>query len=160
MADVTERLTAAQYRQEMGQGSAAPARKPLDQRERRLQIEVVDWLRECTLTMGGAAILWTHLGNERRDRADAILQYRQGVLAGAPDLLFWVGGGRVVNIELKDPTGGKLSREQLIVANRLELLGHRHRVVRSIEEVRAELLIAGVQIVETPLARARRESAT
>jgi len=33
-------------------------------------------------------------------------------------------------------------------------------VARSIEEVRAELLIAGVTIVETPLARARRESAT
>jgi hypothetical protein len=145
MAD--ERMTAAEYRRTVLGDKPAGRRKP-QQRERALHIAVVDWLRSCDLTSAGVPILFSHFANERRDKRDAILQYRQGVLSGAPDLIFWLADGCVLNLELKDEQTGRLSANQKEIERSLRALGHVYVVAKSLEQVYLALRDHGIGIVE------------
>ena len=56
-----------------------------------------------------------------------------GATAGAPDLIIWLPRGRVGCMEVKTRTG-RQSGAQIEVQQRLEALGHRYEVVRSLTE--------------------------
>lgn len=56
-------------------------------------------------------------------------------MAGVPDRLVLLPGGKIVFVELKAP-GRKMSQRQVKVAKRLAEMGHIVRVIDSIEGIR------------------------
>ena len=82
---------------------------------------------------------------------DVVRPAGQGVLGGASDLVFLVGGGVVVHIEVKVPAGpdndaGTQSKAQRIFERAVRRLGHHYRVITSVEEYQALLLEFGVKL--------------
>lgn len=77
-----------------------------------------------------------HLAGNKLARAkQAAALRRDGLRPGAPDLLVLKAGGESAFLEVKREKGGELSPNQKWWAQRLEFLGHRYAVVRSIEDV-------------------------
>jgi hypothetical protein len=147
-------ISAAEYRRLQGldpAGSdpgAAPASR--EQSEIELTIEVAEYLRACEIEA-----VWTHVANERRDRAEAVRSWRMGLLPGVTDLVFWLPNGGTLAIELKTQTG-RQSPAQRDFEARLACYGHPYRICRSIAEVYAALREHGVVIREGAVAKARR----
>lgn len=113
---------------------------PNVQYERELTVAVVEWLRLMG-QLGRLAGRWTHIANERRDRIEAVLAWRMGVEAGAPDFVFFLPDGQGATIELKRPDGkGTLSAAQREWRDDLLALGWRWALCSSIEEVESALL--------------------
>jgi hypothetical protein len=73
----------------------------------------------------------------------AVQMKAEGLLPGMPDLGFAMEEGRTAWLELKNDKG-RLSDLQIGVRRRLENLGHRWRVARSVEEAIDQLNELGV----------------
>lgn len=158
---MTDTLTAAEYRRLNGLPPPGADRTPRNLRisvatETALQIAVADWLR--ALEFEPPSPVWFHVANERKSKMESIRSWRMGQLAGVPDLIFLLPGGRTFSIELKLPKGS-LTDSQRELHPRMRELEHPVEVSRSLDAVRDELARQGVRFRETPLAKAMRESA-
>ena len=91
------------------------ALRPVD---RELEKHAEKALRTCTLLLGGLCFKLTFLG-----------------VAGAPDRILFMPGGRLIFVELKKP-GGKLEASQKVMFPKLERLGFTVHVVVGIDGVR------------------------
>ena len=72
-----------------------------------------------------------------------------GVVAGFPDLVCAIPGGRTVFFETKRPVGGVVSEQQQAVHERLRNAGHVVGVVTSPETALAVLQAAGIPLRAT-----------
>jgi hypothetical protein len=107
--------------------------------EDQLQIRVAQWL-DLALPPGA---VWHHSPNEgNRHVAYKVKQKRMGTKPGWPDIEIFVPGDQSkvgisisIFIELKRPKGGKLSENQAMVRNKLELAGCFWQLCRSIDQV-------------------------
>jgi hypothetical protein len=59
----------------------------------------------------------------------------QGFIKGLPDLVLYLPDGKLLNLELKKPSGGVQSSDQLVVETKLRALGHTYHIIRSTEQV-------------------------
>lgn len=119
--------------------------------ERDIQRSCIHWLR--TVLPPGSIV--AAIENERglawgdamqRARYGANRK-RSGVVAGVPDCFCALPGGRVLWLEFK-AEGGRLSPAQKVMHEGMGRLGHSVFVVRSIEDCREVLLVAGVRTRE------------
>lgn len=103
--------------------------------EARLQYEILMWLQSNN-------IFAFHCPNgEERNIKVAMKLTAMGVRAGIPDLLLPLPAGKMLWIELK-LLKGKLSKPQVKMIERLELLGHQVLVVHADSLLQAkEILI-------------------
>jgi len=110
-----------------------------DETEDQLQIRVAQWL-DLALPPGA---VWHHSPNEgNRHVSYKVKQKRMGTKAGWPDIEIFVPGDQSkvgisisIFIELKRPKGGKLSENQAMVRDKLELAGCFWQLCRSIDQV-------------------------
>lgn len=125
----TEHISAARYRQTMAGPlvAAEEKRKPV-QHEAALQRAVVEYLEARHLTFYAVP------NGTKRGVIQAAYMKRQGVRAGAPDLVVWLPNGRTLNLELKAGKNG-LSLAQKAMQAAAEVLGHEYRVCRTLDEV-------------------------
>ena len=72
---------------------------------------------------------------EAKKRGGLAVKFVSPGMAGVPDRLVLLPGGKIVFVELKAP-GRKMSQRQVKVAKRLAELGHIVRVIDSIEGIR------------------------
>lgn len=77
-----------------------------------------------------------------RTKAEAARFAWTGVVAGIPDLLLMMPGGKVGFIEVKTDTG-RLSPAQVVIRDRMIVLGTPHVLARCIDDVRAALTAWG-----------------
>ena len=75
------------------------------------------------------------LGGNKRQRAIQVNSLKaDGMQVGFPDLLVYGGGRRLGHLEVKCE-GQKQSENQIKVQARIEAMGHKYAVVRSIADV-------------------------
>jgi hypothetical protein len=70
-----------------------------------------------------------------------------GLMAGAPDLVVLLPGGRAVMIEVKTPKG-RSSEKQVAFSGRCNAIGHSYFVARSQDDVRRAFAVLGVETRE------------
>ena len=104
--------------------------KKLDPSEHQIQSTLVSIL-EYKLRPGVVRIALAN-GGLRHPRVAAMLR-AEGVMPGAPDLVFAVENGRVIWLELKT-SKGTLSDHQIGMRAKLERLGHVWGMARSVDE--------------------------
>tara|TARA_R110000772_G_scaffold240185_2_gene352361 strand:+ start:230 stop:619 length:390 start_codon:yes stop_codon:yes gene_type:complete len=110
-----------------------------DETEDQLQMRIGQWL-DLALPPGA---VWHHSPNEgNRHVAYKVKQKRMGTKAGWPDIEIFVPGDQSkvgisisIFIELKRLKGGKLSENQAMVRDKLELAGCFWQLCRSIDQV-------------------------
>lgn len=114
------------------------------QAEFRLSCVVADYLARAL----PADACWTHFpAGEARNAITGARLKRMGLQRGWPDYLV-IFQGRLIGIELKAPeTKGRLSAEQLIVAEGFRHNGFGWGLCRSLDDVEALLRGAGVPLV-------------
>jgi hypothetical protein len=112
--------------------------------EARVQAAVVQWIGWVAPQL----IVYAIPNGGYRTKAEAARLRWTGVLAGIPDLGFVLPGGQAGFFEIKPPKRGHLSDEQAAMLPRLETLGARCAVVRSIEDARAALTAWGIETRE------------
>ncbi len=122
-------------------GGVVPARKPRAKRqnpEAEIQRAIVKYLR----TVLPDAFVHHSDNAVRRSGADGrvnrMVNAGLGVVSGWPDLTVCLASGRVLFFEVKAP-GGYPSDAQKHVGKKLGEMGHGWAVVRSVDDVRAEL---------------------
>lgn len=106
--------------------------------EDTIQAAIVDWLR---LVLPNAIV--AHIHNNPRSKIDGARLKRMGLVAGAPDLLVCLHGGRGLFIEVKAPKG-RVEPEQHAFANDCLVIGWSWFVARSIDDVRLAFRALGV----------------
>ncbi len=97
--------------------------------ESKIQREICVWLQEH-------GYYFFSCPNEANGRS-AVQQMQQisiGMRAGVADLIVVLPDGKVLFLEVKTPTG-KQSDNQIKFQNRVESLGHRYVIVRSVDDV-------------------------
>lgn len=104
------------------------------QHERALAVEVAAELRKLR-ALGLLRGRFFHVGNERKDRLDAMLAHLMGVEAGVPDLIFVLEDGQGAAIELKRLGGGRLSKAQRDWRDDMRRLGWKWAEARAWAEV-------------------------
>jgi len=139
-------ITPDEYRSITGQAPKARKRT-----EEILQTEVVAWLNGLEAT----DFIFTHPANERKSKIETLRAMRLGQRSGTPDLVFWLSGGKTLQIEMKVP-GTYQNENQRKFEFDLKSLGHPYAVCRSIEEVRKALLDAGAIFAESYPAKVLR----
>ena len=110
-----------------------------DETEDQLQVRISQWL-DLVLPPGA---VWHHSPNEgNRHVAYKVKQKRMGTKPGWPDIEIFcpgdqskVGNSISIFIELKRPGGGKLSANQIVMRDKLELAGCFWQLCRSIDQV-------------------------
>jgi hypothetical protein len=110
--------------------------------ERDLQKAVVKYLEGRERAVGDLTFL--HIPNE--GKRHPVLGYalkRQGMRPGAPDLIIWLKGKRVVQIELKSHTG-KQSDAQKLFESALRGVGHNYHLVQAKSEVQAVKMVEAI----------------
>lgn len=115
----------------------------MNQEERRIHIQIADWLRQV-----GPECLWFHIpnGGNRNAWTGALLK-RMGVKAGVSDFIF-LAGGKAYFMEVKAP-GGRLSRAQRIFLEECENHSLPWALVMSIDDVRQALADWGIRAWES-----------
>jgi hypothetical protein len=98
--------------------------------EDTIQAAIVDWLR---LVLPNAIVL--HVHNNPRSAMDGARLRKIGLVAGAPDLLVCLSGGRGLFIEVK-ASKGRVEPEQHTFANACLPLNWPWFVARSIDDVK------------------------
>jgi hypothetical protein len=105
--------------------------------EANLQQTLVSTLRGCfpefvlVLSLSG-----TQLRGTAAQKAQVIAEWeRQGWVRGIFDLQILMPGGKLLNLELKKPSGGKQSPDQVDMQNNLEAIGHNYHLIRDIPHV-------------------------
>ena len=120
-------------------------RRPRDaNKEARIQAAVIEWIRWCAPQVVAYAVPNGGL----RTKSEAARLKWQGVLPGIPDIGLVFPGGQAGFFEVKPPKE-YLSDEQKEMLPRLEALGARCAVVRSIEDARAAFEVWGIETRET-----------
>ena len=107
--------------------------------EDQLQVRIGQWL-DLALPLGA---VWHHSPNEgNRHVSYKVKQKKMGTKAGWPDIEIFcpgdqskVGNSIAIFIELKRPKGGKLSDNQALMRDKLELAGCFWQLCRSIDQV-------------------------
>lgn len=109
-------------------------------RELPIHISILDHLR----TVLPEPIIVAHLpnGGQRTARAGALMK-RMGTVAGMPDLLCILPGGKSLFFEIKAPNG-RPSPAQEELWKRMAALGHTCAKVSSIDDVRLTLKALGI----------------
>jgi hypothetical protein len=92
-------------------------------------------------------VIWHVPNGQYRTRAEGAKLRWVGVLSGVFDLTLALPDGRTAFWETKAEKG-RLSDEQQAFAARLDALGHRWAVVRSVDDARRELQALGIEISE------------
>ena len=97
--------------------------------ESTLQQAATAYLRRRQAT--ARDLVFAHIPNEGKRNSTASKRLaREGLVRGAPDLVVWMRGGRVISIELK--TGaGRMSEFQKEFRDNLATIGHEYFEVRS-----------------------------
>lgn len=99
-----------------------------DATESQIQAACTAWLRLVGLVP-------IKITNEGKRGAGAARRFaREGLLAGAADLVVMAPGGAVMWIEFKSRTG-RMSKEQEAFRETCAAMGHRYFVARSLEDV-------------------------
>lgn len=107
--------------------------------EDRLQASMVQWL-----DLVAPGLIYLHIPNGgSRNAWEARKLKAMGVRAGAPDLEFLLPDGRVLWVEVKVP-GGRMQDSQTALHPRMADVGHQVHIARSIDDLRAILVAAGV----------------
>jgi len=75
-----------------------------------------------------------------RDIREAVKLKQTGTLAGASDLIVILPNGTLLFVEVKTETGTQ-SEAQKEFENRVEKLGYKYRLVRSLEEFKNEITL-------------------
>ena len=127
---------------------AALQHQPIERRrngnaEASRQAAIVEYVR----TVAPQVVIFHPANGGLRSRAEAARFRWIGVLAGIPDLVLALPGGRTAFWEVKT-TVGRLSIDQVLVARKLTALGHVCAVVRDIDDARRELAGLGVRTRE------------
>lgn len=102
-------------------------------KEDKIQNDIVMWLQRHGY--------WTNSIPNEAAAGNKVRQMKlvaMGLRAGAPDLLVWLENGVVLALEVKNELGHQ-SPAQKRFQGRLEALGHKYYVVRSVEDVSAIL---------------------
>lgn len=110
--------------------------------EDTIQAAIVDWLR---LVLPNAIV--AHIHNNPRSKIDGARLKKMGLVAGAPDLLVCLHGGRGLFIEVKAPKG-RVEPEQHAFANNCLVIGWPWFVARSIDDVKGALASLGIETRE------------
>jgi hypothetical protein len=124
--------------------------RPLPRRERdrnaeaRVQAAVVDWVR----AVSPRVIVYAIPNGGYRTKAEAARLKWTGTLAGIPDLGLVFPGGQAGFLEVKPPKRGRLSDMQSEMLPRLEALGARCAIVRSIDDARTVFRTWGIETRE------------
>lgn len=132
--------------------------------ERDVQVAIVAWLR-LVLPAGSKVAA---VKNEHAPRAVSVgarmrffaKRREEGVLAGFPDIVILLAGGKTVLFETKRPKNGVVSETQGILHGELTEIGHPVYLVTSIEDGRGVLVRLSVPLREaagqlTSVARVR-----
>lgn len=129
----TPHISAGEYR----------ARLRAKQPETAVQRELLDWFdRACP-----NALVFAVPNGERRDAKTGAKLKGQGVLAGAPDLVF-AHNGVIAFIEVKKPSGGRLSPAQKRFQEKCAEERLPYAVVRGTADLAAFLRDIGVTVRE------------
>lgn len=122
--------------------------------ERAVQVTLRRWL-DVVLPAGSvtAAVKNEHAAASADPMGRARFHAKrkaEGVVAGFPDLVVLLPGGRTLLIEVKAPRTGVISDAQAGLHTRLRSMGHTVIVATCIEDARGGLLAAGVKPREAP----------
>jgi hypothetical protein len=118
--------------------------KPRDANaEAKVQSSILEWIK-----LAAPDVLAFHVPNGGlRSKPEAARLRWQGVLAGAPDLVFVAPGGRTFFGEVKTATG-RLSAEQRAVHDAFVALGRPVAILRGIDDARAAFREWGIRTRE------------
>jgi hypothetical protein len=86
----------------------------------------------------GRLVYFAVPNGERRDKITGAKLKRQGVVAGAPDLVICVKLRPPIFVEVKSKIG-RSSKAQIAMAEAMKRGGHRYEIVRSVEDI-AEII--------------------
>lgn len=133
-------MTVEEYRAACG--ATAVGGKMRVQREGSEQEALFDWIELVSARYPALRLLFHIPNGGSRHRAEAANLKRQGVRPGVPDLCLPVPreGFHGLFIELKEPTGGRVSHEQKAWIESLRAEGYRAEVCCGFEEAKACLL--------------------
>ena len=103
--------------------------------EDNLQAEIVKWYNNtyCLKHHMPRGLIFSVPNGGRRDPREAIKLKATGLLPGVSDLVVVTGSGLLLWIEVKIDLG-RQSPEQIEFQKRVEVLGYRYHVVKSLEE--------------------------
>ena len=108
--------------------------------EHRIQVALVEFLHMALKP----EVVWSAIPNgEKRHIRVAQRLKNEGVRRGTPDLFFCLPEGRVAWLEMK-AAKGSLSEDQKIFRDRVQALGHRWALARSVDEAAIHLASWGV----------------
>lgn len=97
--------------------------------ETTLQQAATAYLRRRQVRSGD--LVFAHIPNEgKRNSTQKSRMAREGLVRGAPDLVVWLKGGRVISIELKTASG-RMSEFQEEFRDNLASIGHEYYEVRA-----------------------------
>lgn len=151
----TERMSAADWRREMGQ--APPGADIVRfKSESQFQAAVVSWFD--ALILEDPVFLFHCPNGAKRDRVTAAILQSMGVRPGVADLGIMLPESRIAWLELKIGDG-KPSQVQKDFAKVCKRLAHPYAVARTFDEVVAALASFGVRYREPVAARRIREGA-
>ena len=115
------------------------------QSEIPIHVSILEYLR--AVLPSDAIIAHVPNGGARDARTGALMK-RLGAVAGMPDLICFLPGGKFVAFEVKGPSGyaSKVQRE---LWTRFKVLGFPLALVRSVEETRNALKALGITTRES-----------
>lgn len=111
--------------------------------EAKIQASVVAWVR----LVAPQVICFSVPNGGLRTKAEAALLRWTGTLAGVPDLILVLPGGRCAFWEVKAPDG-RLSQAQADMLERLDDMGVPCAIIRSIDDARRDLAALGIETRE------------
>lgn len=107
--------------------------------EAKIQVAIVQYLQSLGIWFCSIPNEAAGSGSSVKIRMSNLIA--MGLRSGAPDLLAFLPGGRLLALEIKAPNGTQ-SQTQKSFQDRLENLGFEYYIVRSVEDV--EEIILGI----------------
>lgn len=118
---------------------AKPAKKTGKDGETSIHMAIVHYVNRVI----PHNIMFHPANGEKRSKKDAVKLKRMGVRAGIPDLAMPIGCGKILWMEVKKP-GGKLSKAQREMHDKLRNFGHTVAIVEGIDDVRNTFKALGI----------------
>ena len=128
------RKKAAEDADLLGRLSPAPLKRKPRHRESEIQRSAVAWFRYSFPRY----LIFAVPNGGSRNAIEAANMKREGVMAGVSDLII-VADRRVLFVEMKDGKNGRQSEHQKEFQHRVEVLGHRYVVCRSLDDFMAKV---------------------